>query len=366
MTDQFSKKVLFISPMPPPSGGIASWMKKIISYGLPGDYAPCLVDIRLQGNRRVFEKTTFSVTELRRTASILKSLIYQLVHVRPQVVHLNCSLSSVGVFRDLICAVLVRLWRIPLVSHYHGDVSNFSQQRFAGFSFRALRLLVRLSQVNITLNVDSFARISSVVQDYERKLTVLIPNFIEDHIFKYRAKGRQTLETRPRALFVGGVTAAKGCYEILSVAKQMPEVDFDLIGTVTNDMKLSLQALPDNVTIYGAMDHMAVIHEMCSSDLLLFPSHSEGFPNVVLEAMSVGLPVVATRVGAIPEMIEEGKGGFLVNRGDVDGLIQAIHALTTDQTLRTSMGNFNREKSRIHYAYSVIVPRLTALYELVS
>jgi glycosyltransferase involved in cell wall biosynthesis len=80
--------------------------------------------------------------------------------------------------------------------------------------------------------------------------------------------------------------------------------------------------------------------------------------------MAVGLPVVATRVGAIPEMIEEGKGGLLLEHAEVASLVRALRTLLDDTSLRVAMGQFNREKSRVHYAYSVVISQLTALYSL--
>ena len=79
-------------------------------------------------------------------------------------------------------------------------------------------------------------------------------------------------------------------------------------------MTAVLRSLPSNVVLLGVMDHSSVIRELCASDIFFFPTTSEGFPNVILEAMAVGLPVVSTRVGAIPEIIEHGTNGILVDR----------------------------------------------------
>jgi glycosyltransferase involved in cell wall biosynthesis len=195
---------------------------------------------------------------------------------------------------------------------------------------------------------------------------VLVPNFIDDDVFAYRAVGRQAAHERLRVLFVGWVTIMKGCREILEVAQQLPEADFALIGPIMADMQRHLQRLPVNVTLYGTLEHLEVLREMCASDVFLFPSFTEGFPNAVLEAMSVGLPVVATRVGAIPEMIEDGKGGLLFEHTDVASLVCALRALMDDTSLRVAMGQFNREKSQAHYAYSVVTSQLTALYNLAT
>jgi glycosyltransferase involved in cell wall biosynthesis len=201
----------------------------------------------------------------------------------------------------------------------------------------------------------------------EHSPPILVPNFIEDEVFAYRAVGRQAAHGRLRVLFVGWVNVVKGCREILEVARQLPEVDFALIGPIMADMQTHLQRRPANVTLCGTLEHPEVLREMCASDVFLFPTfHAEGFPNAVLEAMSVGLPVVATRVGAIPEMIEDGKGGLLFEHADITGLVRALRTLMDDTSLRIAMGQFNKEKSRAHYAYSVVISQLTALYNLAA
>jgi glycosyltransferase involved in cell wall biosynthesis len=151
---------------------------------------------------------------------------------------------------------------------------------------------------------------------------------------------------------------------MLEVARQLPEADFILIGPLMADMQTPLQRRPVNVTLSGTLERPEVIRAMCASDIFLFPSRTEGFPNAVLEAMAVGLPVVATRVGAIPEMIEDGKGSLLLEHAEVAGLVRALCTLMDDTSLRVAMGQCNREKSRVHYAYSVVISQLTALYSL--
>ena len=357
------KKVLFLSPLPPPIGGIASWTKKIFDYGLPDGYVPILVNTTFQHPCRVFKRQVFP-NQLLRTVGIFWSLFWQLLCNYPQLVHLNCSLSPTGIFRDLLCALFIKLWKTPIISHYHGNMLNFSRKSYKGLSFCALRILVNVSHINIVLNGASLKFMSNMVTANHYP-PVMVSNFIEDGVFAYQVVGRQAAHGRLRVLFVGWVTAMKGCREILEVARQLPEADFALIGPIMADMQTHLQRRPANVTLHGTLDYPEVLREMCASDVFLFPSYTEGFPYAVLEAMSVGLPVVATRVGAIPEMVEDGKGGLLFEHADIASLVRALRTLMDDASLRGAMGQFNREKSQAHYTYSIVTSRLTALYNMV-
>lgn len=101
---------------------------------------------------------------------------------------------------------------------------------------------------------------------------------------------------------------------------------------------------------------------LASSDVFLFPSTTEGFPISVAEAMAVGLPVVASPVGAIPEMIDVPDGGFLVGANDVRGYVEALTQLRDDPDLRQRMGRYNRAKAQREYDFDVVVERLCVIY----
>ena len=184
--------------------------------------------------------------------------------------------------------------------------------------------------------------------------------------FRRCAARTVTQSERIKVLYAGLINIVKGCREILTVARQLSEVEFILLGPVKADMEPHLQSLPANVTLGGEVTSDIVLQQMSASDLFLFPtSHAEGFPNAVMEAMAVGLPVVATRVGAIPEMIEDGKGGLLVSGPYTDEIVSTLRILIADPEMRLQMGEFNRRKAQTEYAYSVVVDRLVCLYQQV-
>ena len=99
--------------------------------------------------------------------------------------------------------------------------------------------------------------------------------------------------------------------------------------------------------------------------MFLFPSkfRFEGFPNSVSEAMAVGLPVVASTVGAIPEMIDVGEGGYLAAPDDIEGYAEALSRLRDEPSLRARMGVYNRQKALREYDYAVVVKELCNAYD---
>ena len=346
--------------MPPPLGGIAVWTKKIVGEGLPDGSPISLIDTKIRGERNIFDKVFFSAAEIIRTLNIFSALLYQLLFNSPKLIHLNCSLSTIGVFRELVCVKLAKLFRRPVVIHYHGNVRDFNNKRCRGLSGYALRQLVNNAAINIVANTPSLEQLQ---QQYAKNpaSVVLLPNFVEDAIFNVEKPATNT--TRPRAIFAGGITQAKGCAEILAIAAQLPAIDFHLFGKMHADMAEKFRQHPENIFLHGEVAHEVLLNEMRHSDFLLFPSWTEGFPLTVLEAMSLGIPVIATSVGGIPEMVNHGQGGFLVAPRDQDALIKAIQDLVASPEQLLAMGKFNQQKSFTQYRYSIVIARLVSIYQ---
>ena len=340
-----------------------SWTQRIIDQGLPDGYRIYIVDTGIRNKARTQLASLWA--EWVRTGRIIASLLCQLTLVRPHIVHLNCSLSHRGVLRDLVCALVARLWGVPIVVHYRGNIPDFVGDCEGGISWYALRKLINSSNLNIAMNRDSRACLADL-QHGERLDPVLLPSFIQNSTFHYHTACTVKPSDHIKVIYAGWINVVKGCREILATARQLPEAEFILLGPVNADMERHLQSFPANVTLGGEVPPNIVLQQMSVSDLFLFPtSHPEGFPNAVLEAMAVGLPIVATRVGAIPEMVEDGKGGWLVNSLDTDELVSAMQTLIANPEMRLQMGEFNRRKAQTEYSYSVVVPQLISLYQQV-
>jgi glycosyltransferase involved in cell wall biosynthesis len=97
-------------------------------------------------------------------------------------------------------------------------------------------------------------------------------------------------------------------------------------------------------------------------DIGLFASETESFCLSILEAMCFGCPSVSTRVGGIPEVVEDNRSGLLVPPGDVGALVSALEALIHDEARRRSLGRAAQARARQLFSTDIIVPRYEALY----
>jgi glycosyltransferase involved in cell wall biosynthesis len=124
-----------------------------------------------------------------------------------------------------------------------------------------------------------------------------------------------------------------------------------------------LDLLPHAVEFRGTSSNLRDIYHQ--ADVLVLTSEWEGTPNVVLEAMACGLPVVATRVGGVPEVVEDGRTGLLVDRDDDRALDAALHQLVESSSLREQFGRHGRTRVLQQHAIARLPSQLTAIYQAV-
>jgi glycosyltransferase involved in cell wall biosynthesis len=118
--------------------------------------------------------------------------------------------------------------------------------------------------------------------------------------------------------------------------------------------------LGDEVRLLGLRDDVpSLLHAF---DVAVMSSHSEGAPLAILEYMAAGLPIVATRVGGIPELIEDGVHGLLVPPGDPAGLAAAVGRILRDPGLARRLGDTARRRQQAEFDLDVVVRRLESLY----
>ncbi len=166
----------------------------------------------------------------------------------------------------------------------------------------------------------------------------------------------------PLVGMVARLAPEKAPEDFLAVAAATPEVTFALVGDGPLRSELEQRAGP-NVRLLGFRDDMPGVY--ASLDVLVQPSYREGMPMTILEAMAAGVPVVATRVGAAADVIEDGCTGLLVDAGDVAGLTQAVGSLLADDAARAQMGAAARETVAREFTVDVMARRYAEAYRRV-
>jgi len=214
---------------------------------------------------------------------------------------------------------------------------------------------------NTTANSESEFREARQEFGRSRSPLVLVKNGI--NFVDERARPRSS---PPRVVMLANFLSYKGHSDLVqAVALIDRNLRFciELYGSGPERDKVAdlIQALDLNslVTIYDFTDDPLKVLEQ--AQLLVLPSHTEGLPNAILEAMAVGLPVVATEVGGVSSLISDGTNGLLVPPGNPEALARAMAFMVQNPELRKRMGDVNREKI-VQYRWPIIVQQYERLH----
>lgn len=151
---------------------------------------------------------------------------------------------------------------------------------------------------------------------------------------------QRPLRTRVTLLFVGEISRAKGVGVLLEAVAHLAHLGYSLklilVGQGPEIETLKRQTIPNvELDVKGWMSHGESFDRLFrEADALVLPSFSEGVPRVVLEAMVRATPIIATRVGSIPDVLGQGTRGWLVDAGDAQGIASAVEDLLSNESIR--------------------------------
>ncbi|MFS0620660.1 glycosyltransferase family 4 protein [Priestia megaterium] len=350
-------KVVLLAPLPPPSGGIASWAKRMKTAKLKNGWSTVIVDEKVIGGRDIFGANTRKsiLVEVKRSLKIWSDLWKALNDKDVKIVHSSIPAGFTGMLREIICAFISKVRGRKFVIHYRCTIPNMVKGKKVKLVFK---VLTNLSDASIVLNTPS----EKFVEKHSKTPAQLIPNFVSAIETNSTTSSVQNIKYNCRALYVGGVIEEKGCLDIIKAAKKLKEVEFRLVGAIAPEIKNI--KIPENVILCGETDRQGVQRELAKADIFLFMSYfyGEGFSNALAEAMATGLPCVVSDWAANADMIEN-KGGFIVPVHDVEGLCNGIEALIRSEQLREQMGKWNIKKVNRAYSQEEVTSQYVELYE---
>ena len=337
------RNIILVSPLPPPIGGIASWTEAFINYCHKTGASCAIVNSSVSEKRAVSSKVS-CMEEWKRLRRIQKELKQAVQQQKDCVIHYNASCFTAGLIRDYL---VLKGTNAPIVYQCHCNLDTNLNNKIASFMFQKV---CNMAKAVCVLNSASYKTASKY-----HKNVKYIPNFIEEI---YRDKTAVNEKIR-NICFVGRVSAAKGIYEYIEAGKSLPDLQFHIVGP-SEDSILPL-CNTGNFKIWGPQPHDKVIELLKQMDVYVLPSYTEGFPLGVLEAMSCGLPVIATDVGSISDMIGN-QGGILIPQKSSNAIVSALRKIDSHD-IRQKMAEFNIEKVRSEYLVEKVLAQLREIYD---
>lgn len=229
-----------------------------------------------------------------------------------------------------------------------------------------------LSKINCILSKRIILYSESIIKDlnlerYKNKICIAHKHFIDFDKFKIKKKFNDRADL---VGYIGRLSEEKGT---LNFVKAIPEISIEnsdlrfLIvgeGSLRNEIGRYLEEknLNDKVKLTGWAPHDKIPNYLNELKLLVLPSYTEGLPNIMLEAMACGTPVLATPVGAIPDIIKDGKNGFIMENNSSEriakNVIRALNYPNLDKIVKNA-----RELAEKKFTYEVAVERYRKILE---
>ena len=311
---------------------------------------------RITDGRNLFASVPLRIAARFSPPSDLRSA-RRLAAVQPQ---FSDMVHAHGLRAAWIAALARRRRAFPLIWTAHNQVERSLAARLAvPFLSRHCARIVAVSQ--------SVADSLAACGVPRPKITV-IPNGIDAGFFASagRAEARTALSL-PAAAFVVASAARfspeKGLDILLQAARQRRHMTFVIAGDGPLFETLS-RDLPPNVTLLGRLDDIRPL--LFAADVFAMPSRREGQGIAALEAMAAGVPVAASQVGGLAEMLTDGETALLVPPGDPEALAAALSRLQSDSRLRRKLAETASALVQSHYSLQPMLDSLTALYQEVG
>lgn len=282
---------------------------------------------------------------------------------RPDAVYLTMSPYGGALYRDCIYAAVARLASVPRIYHLHArGVSDALgtgwRRRVGAWVFDGAWVI----HVGRHL-VDETARLGDAAR------VLVVENGVPDRnpSGAIASSGRAV----PRLLFLSNMIADKGPLVLVEALAVLHRRGIALEATFAGaagdgrtidefHAAIARHDLADRVHYIGPSFDAAKDDLLAAHDLFALPTSRDAFPLVLLEAMQHGLPIVATTVGAIPEIVVDGETGFLVAPWDVASLADRLEQLATEPALRRRLGSAGRERYCQRFTFAAFEQRLIA------
>lgn len=360
VSDPSGPVVLMLGPMPPPVGGMATVVDNLQRSDLG---RRCRLVVLNNG------KTTPVGRSLIQGVAAQVRLALRLIATArrhgAQILHLH-TCSGFAFWRDSVHLVIGRLLGCRVVWHVHGGFFDQFANSLGPIRKRLLRRSLESGAAVLVLGEDWVSRLQPFAPAARWRV---LPNGVAIPALQERVPADVV-----HLLFMGNLGSAKGVDDLVAAVgrarRQGLQATVSLAGGETApgqrarlEARLSEEGLDVQICLLGVVTGVEKERVLSASDGFVLPSHAEGLPMSLLEAMAWGLPAIVTRVGAIPEVVTDGIEGFLVDPGDVEALANRMLCLSADATRRRQMGLAARRRVEQDFSLNRMVDRTVGIYQ---
>lgn len=359
-------KVLICSPRTGVVGGIARWTRHILEYAASEHVTLELVDFaRTRSGRTIRFSLLKGAYALNDYVKLIRKAVSSIRTTRCDVLHITTPASFL-LLKDLILLRAARRKGLKTIVHFHfGRIPDLYRMR--NWEQKLLDRVIRRADRVVVIDKASYDTLLSNGYDH----VDLLPNPLTPAVSSIVEANGDVVRRDRKLLFAGHVIETKGVFELIDACKGLDRIKLKVVGAVSEEMRMKLRHRAGNgceawLEIAGELDFEATIKEMLSAGVFVLPTYTEGFPNVIIESMACGCPIVTTDVGAIPEMLDTEHGfncGICVKPRDAEQLRTAVRKMLDDREYATKCGRNARKRVQMLYAMPQVWTQLTRIWK---
>jgi glycosyltransferase involved in cell wall biosynthesis len=343
--------------------GINSAVESLLSTPLSKSYC-----IKTQSTWTQTAAARSRMRRLLRALELVATSLRRIFAERARLVEVHTA-SGRDFFKHGAIVAIAKCARRPVVLRLHGG-GFFDSYRSSSALQRAwIRFVLRLSDRVVVLSMPFARRLRAIAPSASLEI---LPNAIDCQ--RLAATESRQPNPVPVILCLANLCTEKGHFDLLEAAAHMKEAGlrFDLRlagGERELGAESALRAgadqlgLADRVEFLGPLEATLRDAALRQADILVLASHTENMPMSVIEGMAAGLAIVATRVGAVPELVVDGQSGRLVRPRDPHSLAAALGELVDDPERRSRLAQAARVRARERLDWGVVLPRTEAMYK---
>lgn len=367
-----TKKILFCTPYSLSNGGgIPRCSRNIFEYYEKEEYKDIELDVMPMDRKYlVGQKTSFLKRVLDGTTeyfSIIKKIRKKVKAGNYDIVHIASS-ASLSLFKDYLCVEILKRAKVASIIHFHfGRIPEIVIK--GGWEWKMIKKVANNATRIIVIDQSSY---EALVQHGITNVDYL-PNPLSPTTEAFANQCSTLPRSENTVLFVGHVIKSKGVFELVEACGTIPNIKVKFVGLYREETKAELTNLADNypkkdwIEFTGNLSAEAVIKEMCKCTIFALPTYTEGFPNVILESMACACPIVTTKVGAIPEMLDidnSNNNGICITPQNVEELRSAILHLLNNPEFAKSCGDNAQQRVKEMYSMPIIWERMCRIWNL--
>jgi glycosyltransferase involved in cell wall biosynthesis len=330
------KKVLLLGPSFNAIGGVSTHVRQLLFSDLSKNFELFYFEVGSEGKsknvfkmilRFLFSPIAFFITIRRK---------------KPHLVHFNSSMNFKAFFRDIIYLYLSKILGLKTIFQIHGGTHFhlFFNSRILSLILKRIMCLPNAVVVLSKLDKTKYERFVS------RKALFLIPNAVAVNDYSYKSS-KNFNETFLNIVYIGRLVIEKGVLDVIEAIgilrrnEKYFNIKFQIAGSGPDEKifkkKVLELKLQKEIFFHGPILGLEKIKFWQNAHIFVFPTYSEGLPYTILESLSSGTPILTTRVGGIPDAVEENKQGIFVKPKNPRDIAQTLKKMYSNRGILKKM-----------------------------